>query len=359
MNNKQKFCFLLCFLFTSLSQAETPQLPAYHINTEQVSISGLSSGAFMATQFHVAYSADVMGAGVIAGGPYFCVGSYENTSFSENSTNICMAPLVIGPDSEKLFQKAQSFMQRGLIDDLDNLKDDKLYLFSGTADNVVYTEVVDQTEKFYQLAGLSEAHIRYVKEMNAGHAILTDYASDNACDTSKKPFINDCDFFQAHDILSQIYDELASPVENLQALSGQFIAFDQTQFIPSYDDPQKNYTSMSKTAYLYVPDACETQQCKLHIALHGCLQGSEVIGDRYYKKTGYNEIADANQIIVLYPQVEPSDSKPNNPLGCWDFWGYSSVDTENPNFYTKNAPQMVAIKAMIDRLAQPKNSEEK
>ena len=37
-----------------------------------ISTSGISSGAFMATQMHVAYSASIKGAGVVAGGPYHC-----------------------------------------------------------------------------------------------------------------------------------------------------------------------------------------------------------------------------------------------------------------------------------------------
>lgn len=36
-----------------------------------VTVSGISSGGFFAVQFHVAFSALVQGAGVIAGGPYF------------------------------------------------------------------------------------------------------------------------------------------------------------------------------------------------------------------------------------------------------------------------------------------------
>ncbi len=40
-----------------------------------VTVSGLSSGAFFAHQFHLAYSSVVEGAGLIAGGPYGCIES--------------------------------------------------------------------------------------------------------------------------------------------------------------------------------------------------------------------------------------------------------------------------------------------
>lgn len=46
---------------------------SYHGDGHQVSVSGISSGGCMATQFHVVYSSRVMGAGVIAGGTnYIC-----------------------------------------------------------------------------------------------------------------------------------------------------------------------------------------------------------------------------------------------------------------------------------------------
>jgi hypothetical protein len=38
----------------------------------QISVSGISSGGYMAHQFHVAHSQHIMGAGIVAGGPYYC-----------------------------------------------------------------------------------------------------------------------------------------------------------------------------------------------------------------------------------------------------------------------------------------------
>ena len=42
------------------------------IDRTRISVSGISSGAFMAHQFHVAHSAHIMGVGIVAGGPYYC-----------------------------------------------------------------------------------------------------------------------------------------------------------------------------------------------------------------------------------------------------------------------------------------------
>jgi len=40
------------------------------------------------------------------------------------------------------------------------------------------------------------------------------------------------------------------------------------------------------------------------------------------KETGLNEVAEANDIIILYPQARKSSTLPMNPKGCWDWWGY-------------------------------------
>ena len=50
----------------------TRALPTLGINGSLVSVSGLSSGADMAVQFHVAHSSRVMGAAIFAGEPYHC-----------------------------------------------------------------------------------------------------------------------------------------------------------------------------------------------------------------------------------------------------------------------------------------------
>ncbi|TCS57599.1 hypothetical protein EDD52_1267 [Primorskyibacter sedentarius] len=58
---------------------------------------------------------------------------------------------------------------------------------------------------------------------------------------------------------------------------------------------------MDSIAFVYVPaDCAEGEICRLHIALHGCKQRRQVIGEDYARLTGYNRWAEANQIVVLY-----------------------------------------------------------
>lgn len=355
---KMKLCKNLCLALctasvaTSVFGASAPPLPAYQVDLSQTSVSGLSSGAFMASQFHVAYSSTLVGAGIVAGGPFYCAGSSPATSFLVSAMNTCMMPQPgQAPDAGALVQKAREFAQTGQIDSLSHLKKSRVYLFSGTADSTVSVKVVDQAAAFYRLAGVPEQHIKYLNSVPAGHAISTDNSTNSPCAVTVAPFINDCHFMQSQEILRHIYGELNPP--SLQ-LSGQFLRFNQKKYMPSL--LHAYFSSMSDEGQLYVPKSCETETCKVHVAFHGCEQYAAKIGDRFYRGTGYNELADSNRIIVLYPQAESSSGffSPYNPKGCWDFWGYSSLNPFAPNFYSKSATQMAAVKAMLDQLARPR-----
>ncbi len=356
-----KLLIALVIAFFSITNAvraeDLPKLPGYQADLSQTSVSGLSSGAFMTAQLHVAYSDKLIGAGIVAGGPFDCVDSRTDNpnNFLKEATTTCMTPAakISGPKGEKLFERSQKLASENKIADVNNLKDDKVYLFSGANDETVKTIVVDAVEQFYKSAGVPEANIKYEKGVKAGQARGAGHAIIVAdgpvpCDTTAPPYINDCDVTQSHEILKHIYGKLNEPTTSDQ-LSGKFIRFDQSEFVKAKG------TSMDDVGVVYVPAACETESCKVHIAIHGCKQGQAVIGAQYYTTTGYNEIADTNKIIVLYPQVKPSGSVPLNPKGCWDFWGYSSQEPAKPVFYTRQSPQMQAIIGMVERLGQPRS----
>ena len=56
-------------------------LQIYHkLDSNSVTVSGISSGAFFAHQFHVAYSNLVKGAGLVAGGLYRCADQVDQIS---------------------------------------------------------------------------------------------------------------------------------------------------------------------------------------------------------------------------------------------------------------------------------------
>jgi predicted peptidase len=62
--------FLLFIVFGSSVGLSTSAntLGTYNIDRSKISVSGISSGAYFAVQFHVAFSSNIMGVGVFAGG---------------------------------------------------------------------------------------------------------------------------------------------------------------------------------------------------------------------------------------------------------------------------------------------------
>lgn len=298
-------------------------LPALGADPAQVSVSGLSAGGFMAVQLHVAYSATFQrGAGVVAGGPFYCAeGSIVN------ATGRCMTHSTAIPVST-LVSTTRSWATSGLIDPISRLAASRVYLFSGTADSTVRPAVMDDLRAYYQ-SFMPAANTVYKNNLAAGHAMVTDDVGAS-CGTTASPYINNCGFDLAGEMLQQLYGPL-NPRNN-GALTGTFTEFDQAQFISGH--------GMAATGWVYVPQACTGSACRVHLVLHGCKQNTASVGDRYVRSTGYNRWADTNNIVLIYPQT--SNAAVN---GCWDWWGYDSA-----NYAKKSGPQMVALKAMVDRV---------
>jgi poly(3-hydroxybutyrate) depolymerase len=323
--------------FAAQAVAAPTTLPAYGADSRQTSVSGLSSGAFMAVQLQVAYSRSIIGAGAIAGGPYYCAAN--KVLFA----GICMGQVPFFPPNPSLMvNAARSFARSGRIDPLSNLRTRRIYVFSGTDDTIVRQQAVDATVSFFRQVGVKDANLKYVNKMPAGHAVITpSYGND--CSANTAPYISHCDvgsegYDQAGEILEHIYGPLKPRVATV---TGKIVRFNQREFAAAA-------TGMAELGYLYVPRNCTGTgaRCRIHVAIHGCMQAAESVDSQFYRHTGYNNWADGNDILVLYPQVNKS-KVPFNPQGCWDWWGYTGN-----NYAFKSGPQMKAIQAMIKRLAQ-------
>ena len=327
----------LATLATSHALATPVALPAYGADPKQTSVSGLSSGAFMAVQLQVAYSASIVGAGVVAGGPYYCAAN--NVLYA----SICMGQVPFMPPNPVLMATAaKDFAKASLIDPLSHLRQRRVYVFSGTDDSIVRQPAVDATVSFFQQVGVKGEQLQYVNKIPAGHAVITpSYGNDCAANTA--PYISHCSidnngYDQAQALLQHIYGPLQPRVATP---AGQIVSFNQRPYASAA-------TGMADTGYLYVPPSCAAKgtNCKVHVAIHGCKQSAESVGNQFYTDTGYNNWADSNKLLVLYPQVNKS-MIPSNPEGCWDWWGYTGA-----NYAYKSGPQMKAIKAMVTRLTQ-------
>ncbi|CAN5294020.1 PHB depolymerase family esterase [soil metagenome] len=316
--------------------AETA-LKRFVIDETQVSVSGVSSGGSMASQLHIAYSSVFKkGAGLFATAPYYCAQASMMTALGPclnmNETENANVP--------KLVEQTKAW-SGGLIDPVSNLSASKVYIFSGAFDTMVKTIAVNETDKFYRNFVPGE-NIFYKKDLKAAHSMVT-LSYGNPCDGFATPFLNSCGFDLAGETLKWIHGPL-NP--RTAAVQGNLMQFDQNEFRAP---ESRDIDGFDSNAWVYVPSACKAgATCKLHVALHGCTQGQAFVGDQYVRNAGYNEWAEANNMIVLYPQAVVSGvvgTPAFNPIGCWDWWGYTG-----PEYAHKVGVQPFAIKKMVDRL---------
>ena len=162
---------VFCVLSPITGVRAAEPLPALQLDPAGTTVSGLSSGAYMAVQLHVAHSQSIIGAAVVAGGPYFCAEGELLTAL-----NRCMQTTAGAPDTAALLTRAQSLADAGRIDPLADLAGDRVYLFSGTEDNTVTPPVMAAARDFYRQAGIVDQDIRAVTDVAAGHAFIAEGA---------------------------------------------------------------------------------------------------------------------------------------------------------------------------------------
>jgi len=306
-------------------------LPRLNILPGSLTVSGVSAGGYMATQYQVAYARDVQGAGIIAAGPWFCARGSLMRALDE-----CTAGSAIGPEIGPSVAALRSQARAGVIDDPSWIAPDRVWLFHGARDTVVGAAVTDSLLRFYRTFVPPE-RIHYETQVPAAHGFPADGAG-GACDIAQPPWINDCGYDAAGLLLRHLYDGLQSPSP---AAAGELRAFAQQRYVTG-----GMLSSMADEGYLFVPQDCAAgKPCRIHVAFHGCRQGSGFVGTDFVRKAGYNRWADANGIVVLYPQVARSRIWPFNPKGCWDWWGYSGA-----NYATRSGAQLASVRRMLEAL---------
>jgi len=328
-----------CVLFASGASFAAAALPALNVDTSQTTVSGLSSGGFMANQLGYAYSSTFKGVGVFAGGPYMCAGHSNYTA--------CMYNATISAGMLSTMQADINNWSGTAIDDKANVAGQKIYLFVGNSDYTVGPNPMNGVQTQYTNNGVAAANLDYIKRDSTAHTFPTDFDSsgNNACSSSASPYISNCGYDGAKAAFTKFYGALNA--RNNAPAAGNYIEFDQTAFTSN--------AGMASTGWVYVPASCAGGTvCKLHVALHGCVQNYATIGDKFIKNTGYTRWADTNNIIVLFPQTRVDNTSHStsasgslaNANGCWDWLGWYGS-----NFAQRAGTQQAAIKAMVDRLS--------
>jgi hypothetical protein len=340
--------FLLSFVVNASPSASTstslPHVPTFVrsdvadlkgiADIGALTVSGLSAGGFFAVQFHVAFSAIVKGAGVWAGGPYWCAAANVGAALS-----VCMshpALLLVDPLVAATVY-AESLMS---IDQTGNMKTSKVYIFSGSEDTVVDPGVVRKLETYYEHY-VDPTLIKSRYDVPAEHSLVLDNYG-NACNFLGEPFINNCGVDTVHEMLDHVVGPMANaPVSYVPQ---NLIEFAQGTFVPPiFISP--SVISLGPNGYIYVPKTCQSgaKKCPLHVHFHGCEQDVASVGMTYVEQSRFIEYAEANDFVVLFPQAERTMANPN---GCFDWWGYSGVD-----YATKLGAQMATVFNMVAHFA--------
>lgn len=332
----KKLFVLIALTIPTLNVLASEPLAQFNLESREIFVTGLSSGGMMAVQYHAVFSKSVKGVAVLAAGPYHCAGDNTNGRMDRERIMPCLNGT---PDAAASLAKLHANSSAGLIDNEQNLSKSRVYLFRGTQDQWVSAGVFNALRDYYRnLVPTTQIHSD--DQRPVGHAFITDNPADPACTAASAPFVTNCGFDQAGDILHWLNQGKLQP--RAEKASGRIVAFDQHEFTgPSS-------LSMEDQGYLYVPAACAAgEKCSLHLVFHGCGQGAGSVGDKVYglPGAGFNRWADSNHMLVLYPQVTASLYSPLNPLACWDWWGYNDAA-----WNTHQGKQLKAIKAMVDRI---------
>ena len=300
--------------------------PSLNLDREKITVSGISSGGYMAHQYHIAFAEQVDGAALIASGPFGC--AQGDLQFALDH---CVSSKS-KPETEQLVEKIGIAAKRGEIGKLDSLKEDKVWIFHGTEDERVSREVTQSQIDLYRSLG---AMVKTKLDVPAGHGFPTQSFGVD-CDASSSPHINNCEYDAVKEFFSFFFGELNPKVTT----RGQLLSFEQNQFAHG-----ENY--LADKGYVFIPLSClEGETCKLHISFHGCSQNYESIEDLFIKNAGYNQWAESNNLVVVYPQTK-SSFMPLNPKACWDWWGYTGKD-----YQTRKGAQLGQIYEMTKLLGK-------
>lgn len=333
---------ILTGLAAPLAAAERlPELPRLGIAADDVSVVGVSSGGYMATQLAVAWPERFSGLGVLAAGPWSCARGALRLALGQ-----CMTSRLGAPELDELANRHRDYLERDLVGDRQALAQLRVFVWHGTEDDTVSPDLGRAlAEQFQGWLATPEEQLLQLESEDIGHGwpvmarVATPVGILADCRNGGGTQLLACGLDIAGEALGWLHGELAPPTE---AVGGNLMRFDQAEV--------RDAKGLADAGYLFVPEGCEDGGCGLTMALHGCGMGAGQIDDAFVRHSGLNEWAASNRRVILYPQADTSLA---NPQGCWDWWGFAESAWQlNPLHDTRQGTQIGALMGMIDRLAE-------
>lgn len=379
-------CTLLATTHAGLAQTTRP-LPR-NAQIDQVTVSGISSGAAMALQYAVAHSASVNGVAAIAGPSWGCARGLVSTAIND-----CMCGRQPLPSALPL---AQAFARSGDIDPLVNGRPKALsrgFVFHSPLDATVVASTGQASAAFLAsfigTPPVVDTGNNADRSNQAGHGIVSPGGTDR-CEASAKDhsYVRQCgqednarDLFKA--LFPGVQQDEAKRRNQVSAAdiqpfdqrpfiaavtrSGEYVAPDSLAFFfyPTRSE-RRQRLDMAATGYVHVPPSCQQAgaRCGLHIAFHGCKQQVR----EFALTAGYVHWAEQHKQIVLFPAIDQGATPVSeacssgainkvvdtawyqpNPNGCWDWWGYLD-GAERTRHLTRKGLQVRVIEQMVQAI---------
>ena len=326
--------FALVLALAACAGEPAAPLPRLAIDPQRVAVAGLSSGAYMATQAHFAWSDRLVGAALVAGGPYGCAGGSLETALGP-----CIEARPYTPDAARLAKRVRERAAAGDLAPLRGLAGDRVLVLHGSGDATVAPQVAKAAHALYaaladEAGGLA---LRWDGERGFGHVWPT-LSSGVDCQAGGSPYIGNCGFDAAGEAVAWLFGAAGDAPADA---GGQLLRFDQRAYAAA-DAPDP---LLADAGYLYLPPACARgERCGLLVVFHGCQQNADQVGEAFVRGAGFNRWADVHGLAVLYPQTR-SSYLPLNPKACWDWWG-----TTGPDYDTRRGAQLRWLAAAMTAL---------
>jgi poly(3-hydroxybutyrate) depolymerase len=289
---------VVLFIIGFSSTVQSVKLEKYNVDVSKVTVSGISSGAAMATNFHFIHSSEVSGAGIVAGVPFGC-------GIGVGAEGVCMkTPSLV--NINYLITQANGLASNGDIDPTSNIAGNKVFIFHGSKDTMVLPPSGPNVEQFYRNYG---AQISTDFSVAAEHGFPTNHhGAECGSKSDNDAYLNNCGYKGAFKILDHLYGPGLNEPSGNEGILTNLLEYEQSEFFVV----APIYSSMDTTGFIYVPTACrEGALCKLHIAFHGCMQSRGEVQKQFATNAGFMETAELNNVIVLFPQ---SAATPANTL---------------------------------------------
>jgi len=336
MTHRRPLALLLAMAVGGLAgcgSQPAPPLAAITLDASRVAVAGVSSGAYMATQVHVALNARVHGAVLVAGGPYGCAQGQLETALGP-----CMTAQPAPPDAAALVASATQRAADGTIDPLAAFAGDRVLVLHGKDDATVAPSLAPITATVLGELSGNAATVTLDDQRPFGHGWPTRDAGV-PCGQPGSPWLLDCDIDAAGDAMTAMFAAGGAPAEAAPIADGTLARFDQRELASD------GAVGLADQGFVYTPKACATGSCGALVVFHGCQQNEENVGEAFVREAGFNRWADVHRVVVVYPQTQ-SSYVPLNPKACWDWWGYGGADYD-----LKTGGQVRFVAAVLDRLA--------